>query len=219
MKTFKHKTKNITATQVDSNRYEVCENHESLPAWAVEDSCDWEKVVEKEYKIIERRANINPPHPIHKVQRLSDGELFSIGDIIEHGNSHKRYIITYIEPSYFGLIKIYCKEYFERGYRTSFIGLSGIQKVESPILTTEGGKEFFEGDECWVVNDNFDLLYTSFITKDHKKQGKVRAFSTREVAEEYILHNKPINLSLKEIRKIMPELPTYLYFRLTEKIK
>ena len=43
-------------------------------------------------------------------------------------------------------------------------------------------------------------------------------FSTKEAAIDYIVLNKPVNLSLKQIKKIIPEIPNHLYLRLTEDV-
>jgi hypothetical protein len=132
---------------------------------------------------------------IHSVKRLSDGEIFSIGDEINNSESSKL-LNTKIKS--FCLNDIYM-------VKTT----SGTQKLESlehrkqPIFKTEDGVEIFEGDI--VVPVNLDTLKTHAITPiktgESLKYGNYKHFSTKEKAENYILFNKPC-LSIKEIASI-----------------
>jgi len=70
-----------------------------------------------------------------------------------------------------------------------------IIEQKQPLFTTEDGVEIFESNTYWSVTDDFKLLVThSARILDYK----IRAFSTKEKAEEWILYNKSV-LSLNDL--------------------
>jgi len=155
---------------------------------------------------------------IHSVKRLSDGEIFSIGDEINNSESSKL-LNTKIES--FCLNDIYM-------VKTT----SGTQKLESlehrkqPIFKTEDGVEIFEGDYYYSVLKK-DLLYNGKFKVETINGGRFSnpescvTFSTKEKAENYILFNKPC-LSIKEIALVIGYCNNTTYVDLdllTEKLK
>lgn len=60
--------------------------------------------------------------------------------------------------------------------------------IEQPILITEDGKELFEGDRCFLIN-NYEIFITT-ITNNFKKEPTLY-FSTHESAEKWIEENRP----------------------------
>lgn len=71
------------------------------------------------------------------------------------------------------------------------------QEIKKPLFVTEDGVEIFEGDFPWVVNskNNYDIYQwdegcmENGIKSDYCK--KLKYFSTKEVAENWIKNNKP----------------------------
>lgn len=153
----------------------------------------------------------NPNFDIHSVKRLSDGEVFTVGDNIKSGST--QYEILGFEKkdttTQHGWLTIGVI------YNSGGTDLSIIEKVKKPLFTTEDGVEKFEGDLFVPVNvsvddaDNYTIRglnseakpYNTKIQEEARKNG-VLWFSTKEAAEEYILMNKPC-LSVKEVVDIL----------------
>jgi hypothetical protein len=127
---------------------------------------------------------------IFSVKRLSDGEIFTVGDEI----SNSKY------PRFKGKI-----EKFKRGdstlqvYYDGFDSLKDIQKVKPVLFTTHDGADVREGDRVWYFNQGYKLWDSKADPKFHNDEQRFHYFSTKEAAEEYILMNKPLNLSIREI--------------------
>lgn len=132
---------------------------------------------------------------IHSVRRLSDGEVFTIGDKVESVNRF-----------YKGTWKI--AEFIAANdmiYVTGdnqAVNLFAIKKYQKqPLLTTEDGKDIYEGDEYWFVSDQYHLLHQITANNYLIERNKYKRFSTEEAAKEYILMNKPC-LSVNDVEKI-----------------
>ena len=161
----------------------------------------WEEVIEKDYEIlsfsvlnsgkiitiIELALDVSfylndSRYNIHSVKRLSDGEVFTVGDKIAH---YAEYVKGEFSTRNYTLEKIYfIKEnrlafYVGRGLNLS---INNIQKVKKPLFTTD-----FE------VTDWEDDKETFLQHGDGKKY-----FSTKEAAEEHINFRKPY-LSNKDV--------------------
>jgi len=141
---------------------------------------------------------------IHSVRRLSDGEVFTIGDSIDFedfGNKGNQ-PIEKIEIDYFDNTRI-----------TAWDGPYGIgiskwknQSIKNPLFTTEDGVDIFEGDDFFFPNTHVWVISK---TKADTKMihhvievNKYKTFSNKEKAEEYLLLNKPC-LSIQEVKNIM----------------
>jgi hypothetical protein len=199
-----------TIIEIDSETRYYSENNEF-----------WQPVVEKDYEILSvitndnefivkvynQDATIEPYWKIHSVKRLSDGEIFTIGDKVTSTFSKN-----------FGNFKIEKIKISENsiniegeGYLTTF---QYLQKVKQPLFTTEDGVNIFEDDNIYWVNINTfskvncnkynddlgEISIKSLLSK--KYECKAVGFSTKEKAEEYILMNKPC-LSLNDVQKII----------------
>lgn len=180
---------------------------------------DWEEVIEKDYKILslwnqgseypklpdgnfgsrccQISTSVMDQYPIYKIKRLSDGEIFTIGDIINYNKSDnklfKNCTIKNFTTEKCGEIKIWATSvmgYFELEY---------IEKIKQPLFTTENGVDIFEGDIYYIVEifRNYNLITRKCTAKDLKVNGQLN-FSTKTKAEEYVLMNKPC-LSLNDI--------------------
>lgn len=123
---------------------------------------------------------------IHSVKRLSDGEIFTIG------NETKQGIIEKI---------IYRKNELSFYYEGNACGYTlDFQKKLKPLFTTEDGVDIFEGDSYVKVNPKYYSLVTGFVAEGGHKSHVGIFFSTKEAAEEYILLNKP-SLSIQDLIK------------------
>lgn len=135
---------------------------------------------------------------IHSVKRLSDGEVFTVGNNIENKRNPEKFNgkITEIKlTDYQDNVQVY---YDGMDY------LNDISHSKKPVFTTEDGVDIFEGDEVFHVynNINMDRKIDSSIASETTKQLFLNRlfFSTREDAEEYILMNEPC-LSIMDIKK------------------
>jgi hypothetical protein len=224
MKKYKHKQSNDQVIELVINKgyYQSIFTNTTLPAKYIENTNDWEEVVEKNYKILELKNTSNDiifhrceddkfssTYPldkkrgfenegyflkmshftIHSVTRLSDGEVFTVGDeidkwggIIKEFKTDARVIVDCKGP---GVVA-----------DVSF-KLENIEKGKKPLFTTEDGVDIFEGDNFWLLQDtktfhlkywNWDIM--SFPNTEYLSN-KLK-FSTKEAAEEYIDRNKPI---------------------------
>lgn len=187
----------------------------------------WEEVVEKDYEILsftdkkdskllfqvckignkeQQEFSIkniinNDLWNIHSVKRLSDGEIFTVGDKINTKYSINRFEIGVTEDI-FTYINEGCKGWFD---------FKSIIKVKQPLFTTEDGVDIYEGDKFYeLITSNFHnkpciwniLEYDSrsniiYDQEGNRKNGRIW-FSTKEAGEEYILMNKPC-LSIQDV--------------------
>jgi len=126
------------------------------------------------------------PYKIHSVKRLSDGEVFSIGDNV--------YETVTGDNS-----KMNCNDFSIKDTRCFIHGVNiyNVEKVKQPIklFTTEDGVSVYDGMELYSVSiQTFELGHvgkrsTTLVTKGHREWYKY--FSTESAANEYILLNKP----------------------------
>lgn len=133
-------------------------------------------------------------YKIHSIKRLSDGEIFTIGDLV---NNKKLEKITLAIHEKNDIVL-----HLENLHRAVYLLKDKPLKTKQPLFTTKDGVDIFEGDKYTVVYKEyfkipvFDNKY--IINKGFKENSNYWYFSTKEKAEEYILLNKPI-LSLQEI--------------------
>lgn len=127
---------------------------------------------------------------IHSVKRLSDGEIFTVGDVVEYKVSEK---ISYKE-----IVTI--KKFHEEkdnifissttSTRWCFLNEQVKNLKRKHLFTTEDGVDIFTGDKYYKVSDDFNTCYTYKATK-YKHDFERRSFSSIEAAEEFIIMNKP----------------------------
>lgn len=221
MKQFKHKKTGAEATQIQIGDYKSGDY--IIPQTIIEDSSDWEEVKEKEYTILSfispngviRNLTDNEEYvredgkcpfslekmleldKIHSVRRESDGEVFTLGDMVylpSNSECAKKIQSIEIREYFISKMAVVVEDIIEWG-------LIHLQKapIRKPILITEDGKEIFEGDKYYSVID-FGLpsveeaKYGWALPKFHK------IFSTEKAAEEYIKWNKPM-YSLREVEE------------------
>lgn len=133
---------------------------------------------------------------IHSVRRLSDGEVFTVGDLVEDGGKNKKIIGLEINDSWtsglFATIGF--------GGQTDLSLLTKAPEVKEPLFTTEDGKEIFSWHEIiWFVNSAWYVGSQQAASYDVEKLYHIKYFSTEQAANEYALLNKPC-LSVNDIR-------------------
>lgn len=172
----------------------------------------WEEVVEKDYEIVSliegkliypcdkySKDYINQLFntlgvSIHSVKRLSDGEVFTVGDSIETG-----IIKTIFLPNDTSLkeITFHVTNDDEDTY------LSEAIKSKQPLFKTEDGVDIYEGDTyyelitpdfhnkpcIWNILPNKTRDNINYDQEGNRRNGRIW-FSTNETAEEYIMLNK-----------------------------
>ena len=139
---------------------------------------------------------------IRVVERLSDGEVFAIGNIIktyENGRNHKIDSISLAEG----------KDSLKQGIWVNYDGgsqhFSNTIKVKDKLLTTEDGVDIYVGDQTWILHKK--SWHLSALPIKHNNSSWFQSgepahwsFSSKEAAEAYMLNYLPC-LSLDDIRR------------------
>lgn len=138
---------------------------------------------------------------IHSVKRLSDGEVFTIGDEViwnlPEREGEKPFVLTSFEINEMWKTqkRMFCND--------RNIDICYLKKVKErkPLFTTNDGKEIFEGDKYWWVDTEFvvDTIDNACETSGAGGNGRNTYFSTEQRAKEYQLMNKPIDISYQEL--------------------
>ena len=177
----------------------------------------WKEIVEKDYEILSFKTNLekyslksddkyvsnshgiictldqlltNAVSKIHSIKRLSDGEIFTIGDKILSYNTIKtikKINISISDPLDVGFTTD------GDGYKGSdyqFLFEDNVKKVKQPLFTTTDGVDIFEGDTFYWLDKGLNLLNSGY-SKNVGTTHNTLYFSTKEKAEEYVKFNKP----------------------------
>lgn len=217
MKKYKHKlTGDIAIKSAESYFLTTVKYNTNIPANIIENSNDWEEIIEKDYEILsfvdisklvkkedglfyrENTQNKGVREDqishfrINSVKRLSDGETFTLSDKVKQSNviHNNTFTITGFE---FDVNKEHLLAVGNGG-----IKISKIEKIKPVLFTTEDGKEIFEGDTIFPVTDTFELLSTDLASR---KDVGVRCFLIKEEAEEFVVMHKPC-LSINDVKSI-----------------
>lgn len=136
---------------------------------------------------------------IHSIRRISDGEIFTIGDKV-------------VTPD--GLPFTISRLYFDsegkkllcNGEKTGngHISINKIKKVKV-LFTTKDGVEIFEHGPISAVNTSYWNVEKIHSNSPYYYDNKTKLviFYHKENAEEYVLMNKPLNISIKELCSIV----------------
>jgi hypothetical protein len=206
-------------------------NGGTVPSRFIEDNCSWEIMDEKEYEILEYRcdklglniiaklkddglyhfdggtyysptstiSNIN--YKIHSVKRLSDGEVFTIGDDINFNDKEIAKLLEIqfeIDPIDKGkgtLCFVNDHEVLGKWWT-----IDKLSKIKESLFKTVDGIDIYGGEYIYAVSDDFQLLYTSFARKSDET---IRSFSTKDAAKEWIRKNKTFKLS--DIKRVLED--------------
>lgn len=139
----------------------------------------------------------NKNYAIHSVKRLSDGEIFIIGDYVENPVGQRFKISEFYLDC--NKEKMLCNGL---GTGAGHVGIHKIKKVKK-ILTTEDGVDVFSGDEVIAVNVDNLIIHakTPLKTGESVKYGNYKYFHHLKNAEEFVLINTPC-LSIADIQDV-----------------
>lgn len=169
-----------------------------------------EKDIHKDWEVLTYSKRENEIEEIFSVKRISDNEIFTVGDKVEAREGEYcsweniyKVISMSIKTGLLAFEIMNIQETNPTGSIWREIG--NIQKVKpkEPLFTIDG-LNIFEGDEYFTVN-----LYSYEIRKDIAKRffgigsADEKSFLTNEKAKEYILLNKPILISYFNIECII----------------
>lgn len=148
----------------------------------------------------------NGAYLIHSIKRLSDGEVFTIGDKIDckgwFGNIIKFKIIN-------NELKIFQQQHINNSNYKPLL-IQELNKFKTPLFTTKDSVDIFKGDIVYFVKINkYDDWENHYITVVDETSAKNHIrFSTKEKAEEYVLMNEK-SLSPNDILNVWSELSDY----------
>lgn len=127
-------------------------------------------------------------YKIHSVRRISDGEIFVVGDETTKGIIKEFWIDEDINY-------LFAKFTDGKSLQWKFL-----KKVEKPkyLFVTEDGVGIFDTDCYYSVSKDFCHSGVSNGLFWYNPKSGEKYFSTKEAAEEYIIMNKPM-LSLQEV--------------------
>lgn len=208
-----------TEVQIINGFYGTGFSSSNIPMSHVENNSEfWQEIIEKEYEILsfkipgndhwfatlekngmyggwsEKHAlsELNRGNwKIQSVKRLSDGEVFTVGDKVQ----------TSMSLTINGFIIIDNELLIDPFEIIGTVALNGITKAKQPLFTTQDGVEIFEGNEFYFVpKHQFIIHWSKAYHKGYGNKIDVKYFSTKEKAEEYIIMNKPC-LSINDVRQ------------------
>lgn len=197
----------------------------------------WEEVVEPLYKVLSFKGNktgflytlrgdkyyvdganynahtleqllLTNLYRIHSIERVLDGEVFTVGDLID-GPCGKNQEIVRIDTDW-----IY---YHNEKHSTYTYRLSDIKKVIKPIFTTDDGVKLFNGDHYYYVLQDFQIIsdVAKVNTKPSNGLNQLADFSTKELAQEFVTFNKRF-LSVNDIINEFENKKTFTFEALKE---
>lgn len=122
-------------------------------------------------------------YSIYSIKRLSDGEIFTIGDKITGA--------TYSEPRNIISFRIINNKLrIDQSKGSS--NLEDIKKLKNPLFVTEDGVDKYEGEEYYYLHKHSFRIDKAVAHKGFNDVNTTGLyFSTKEKAEEYVLMNKP----------------------------
>lgn len=165
---------------------------------------DWE-IVKQDY------ITEGSEKQIISVKRLSDNEVFSVGDKIVYGND---------TISSFKIIDDAIIAYTSQSPNDYYCKLSELKKAKQSLFKTEDGKDVYEGDTVYIAMVA-DGSVSNFRMKESDRGfwEDAKMFSTEEAAKEYIVMNKP-RLSLSDIRAVFGnDLVRYHAYEINERLR
>lgn len=149
---------------------------------------DWEIIT---YGWTQNHVNDKEKQCIHSVKRLSDGEVFTVNEIVNfEGNNYKIHSFEALKGG------LYLDVISQNHLR---LDICSVGKVKQPLFTTVDGKPVYEGDQIWYVSDDYYLGSLSQAKPEHSKGPK--KFSSKDAAKEYLLMNKP-TLSIQDVHNL-----------------
>ncbi len=231
---FKHKKLNIIAEKLKhSELYEFSyDSYDScyMPKEFFENSNDWQEVKPKEWEITaliyDNRIYqylkdnkyftdkdctggwviLDPKEKdsryivhIYSVKRISDNVEFKIGDKLE-------LLHDIVEIKEFHVVNTCISIKISSEISSGNIALQALKHAKKALFKTEDGVEIFEGERYYFVNKGEqDWIVKHSADRDYPN--RYVNFSTKEVAEQYIIENKPC-LSYNEVKTLFSQSST-----------
>ena len=151
-------------------------------------------VKQKDYEVMSGTQSPYPaPLEILSVKRISDGEIFSVGDLTDAGNK----IISFTEHQ--GCLSVLLEGKDKHRWGTN---LASIEKAKPVILfTTKDGVGIREGDTFYYTPKETLCYISACCRAIPQPEEGFYYFSTKEAAEDFVLHNTPI-LCLKDLLSV-----------------
>jgi len=153
---------------------------------------------------------LNSNFNIHSVKRLSDNLIFTLGDYIEHQDDARDNGL--LENITFSTNKSLLFSYGSSNYRLRYLeegrycnGINILKKSNNiPLFLTEDNVYIFKNKQFYRVSSDLSLIDCVLANFDNTEKAMQwlddsKTFSTRPLAEEYVLENK-LSLSLKDIK-------------------
>jgi len=172
--------------KIEEDKFELEEKDWEILEWFVgNDKYTEDNIV---YKIVaDIETGCEHALKIHKVKRLPDGEIFTVGE-----NVKSSLMQTYQSDE--------IKEFFiSKNEMNVHFGhfstpLRAIIKIKQPTLKTEDGKELCDGQVFYCIDINNidnDIMQGVFFSRLPRYSNNYKIFSSKEEAEQYIKDNKP----------------------------
>lgn len=211
MRKFKHKkTGDVAVKSAESYFLNTVKYNTNIPANIIENSSDWEEVIEKDYRIISITTNTfmgltysgldiqafeenytgTKNWSIHSIKNLKTDEIFTVEDETTKG----KIIRIEICENTFGLYT---------DLHDCWNGLNTISKVKrKPLFKTEDGVDMYVGDEYWFLTTMRGLVNLTVLPKHEPSEFKdnMKRFSTEKAGKDYLLMNTPC-LSINDVMK------------------
>lgn len=130
----------------------------------------------------------NSLYKIHSVKRLSDGEVFTVGDkvkVTEYGSIKN--VDGFTIRNGISFLKEGAWIFYDKG----MTHLDGVKKAKNPIFLTHDGEDIFEGDKVWYVNKQ-NHYKSYFIASKNQSffSDRMAYFLTREAAEDMYVNEQ-----------------------------
>jgi len=138
---------------------------------------------------------------IHSVQRLSDGEIFKLGDAVARGRDWKGWKNPACIIRSFKVRNREIEVEIQQEEDSSNYPLGGFYHVKEPLFTTEDGVDKYLGDNCYVIPLSSWTIGNGTITSAAFSAAKAR-FHSKDAAEKWVDENKP-KYSIKDIQDIV----------------
>lgn len=124
---------------------------------------------------------------IHSIIRLSDGEIFTIGDVVTNRFGNLKEVIKGFEFVHGGdkLSALYISD---KSTNRVYDYINCLRHVKISLLTTEDGVDIFEGDFICLVSKKYKIYDEKPVIKGCHYTSKI--FSTKEAALIYVKENK-----------------------------
>lgn len=151
-----------------------------------------ETVIHNSSKSFQATVGDNPDYEIYSVKRLSDSEVFSIGDEMALYGETKKII---------GFETMFNKHMMACHSESGSFNIIYAKKVEAFLFTTEDMESVYDGDKVVLLStDNWIISNPVTAPKNPSKgdHNQFKYFSTKEKAEEYKIRHQSL-LSLQDI--------------------